>query len=113
MLDNYRIPREYLLNKNVDVNDAGEYVPVISDRNKMHGTSLGTLSPLRNGIVQMAFIYLAKAITIAIRYAAVRKQFGPEGEEELPIIEYQLHVSNIVCNDIIIIIIFFQLLYNK
>lgn len=29
------------------------------------------------------------AITIAVRYSAVRKQFGP-GKEEIPVIEYQL-----------------------
>lgn len=37
---------------------------------------------------------MRKAITIAIRYAAVRKQFGPPNQsDELAIIEYPLHVS--------------------
>jgi hypothetical protein len=34
------------------------------------------------------------AVAIAVRYAAVRKQFGPKPDDiELPIMEYQLHVS--------------------
>ena len=37
---------------------------------------------------------LIKAVTIGIRYSAVRRQFGPEeeGAEEYPVIEYQLQV---------------------
>ena len=39
------------------------------------------------------FTYALKtAITIAIRYSAVRKQFGPTSEEELPVLEYQMQV---------------------
>lgn len=94
MFNNYRIPREYLLNKNADVDENGRYVTAIKDPNEMHGKSLGGLSGGRCSIINIAFVYLTKAVTIAIRYAAVRKQFGPEGVEELPVLEYQLHVSN-------------------
>lgn len=31
------------------------------------------------------------ALTTAIRYGAVRKQFGPSRDNEIPILEYQLH----------------------
>lgn len=93
MFNNYRIPRENLLNKNADVDESGQYISAIKDRNKMHGKSLGGLSTGRVNITHIAYIYLAKAVTIAIRYAAVRRQFGPEGQDELPIIEYQLHVG--------------------
>jgi acyl-CoA oxidase len=36
---------------------------------------------------------LKNAITIAVRYSSVRRQFGP-GEEEIPVIEYQLQVCD-------------------
>ncbi|KRT83836.1 hypothetical protein AMK59_3265 [Oryctes borbonicus] len=91
MFNNYRIPRENLLNKNADVNEQGQYITAIKDPSKMHGASLGGLSSGRVNITHMGYVYLTKAITIAIRYAGVRKQFGPEDQEELPIIEYQLH----------------------
>lgn len=41
----------------------------------------------------MAAVASGQAVMIAVRYAAVRKQFGPEGSnEEVPILEYQTHV---------------------
>lgn len=45
--------------------------------------------------MQICLAYFTKALTIAIRYAGVRKQFGPTEKEELPIIEYQLIVSTV------------------
>lgn len=48
------------------------------------------LSGGRAGICEMAATYATLAITIAFRYSASRKQFGPDGSDfELPIIEYQ------------------------
>jgi acyl-CoA oxidase len=48
------------------------------------------LSGGRAGICEMTTTYAVIAISIAIRYSASRKQFGPEGSDsELPIIEYQ------------------------
>lgn len=41
----------------------------------------------------MANMYLIKAITIAIRHSACRKQFGPDDSgEEIPVLEYQSQV---------------------
>lgn len=41
----------------------------------------------------LANMYLVKAITIAIRHSASRKQFGPEDSgEEIPVLEYQSQV---------------------
>ena len=55
------------------------------------GASLGSLVAGRMAIVNICTGNLVKAISIAIRYSSVRKQFGPD-EDELPVIEYQLQV---------------------
>lgn len=54
------------------------------------GASLGVLSGPRFGIVGLVVANASIAISIAIRYSAVRRQFGPDGSPELPVIEYQM-----------------------
>lgn len=90
LFKNYRIPRDNLLNKNGDVSEDGKYVSPFKDPNKRFGASLGALSGGRVGICGLGVAYLVKAITIAVRYSGVRRQFGPSGAEEYPIIEYEL-----------------------
>ncbi|KAK3587288.1 hypothetical protein CHS0354_034441 [Potamilus streckersoni] len=88
--NNLRIPREYLLNKTGDVTPEGKYVTPYKDPSKRFGASLGALSGGRVGITGMSTCNLKLCVTIAIRYSAVRKQFGPTDGPELPVIEYQL-----------------------
>nr|CAD7434710.1 unnamed protein product [Timema monikensis] len=90
MFDQYRIPRENLLNKNGDVTPEGKYVAPIKDRKKHLGASMGSSTSARIIIIGTSVEYLISAITIATRYAATRKQFGPSEDKELPVIEYQL-----------------------
>lgn len=92
MFENYCIPRENLLNKNGDVTEDGRYVTKIKNVRDRHGAALGALSMGRVNITGYCEQYGTKALTIAIRYAAVRKQFGPNDIEEVPILEYQSHV---------------------
>lgn len=92
MFENYRIPRENLLNKNGDVTEDGQYVTRFKSDRDRHGAALGALSMGRVNITGYCEQYGTKALTIAIRYAALRKQFGPEGKEEVAILEYQSHV---------------------
>ena len=62
----------------------------IKDKNKRFGSSLGALSAGRINICEIASTYVTKALTIAIRYSAARKQFGPDDSDiEYPVIEYQ------------------------
>lgn len=95
MFKNYRIPRENLLNRTADVTPDGEYKSSFSEPGKILGAALENLSTGRVGIMQESSNNLVCAVTIAVRYAAVRKQFAktPDETTELPIIEYQLHVS--------------------
>lgn len=95
MFDNYEIPRESLLNKLADVTEDGEYITSYKDPKKRHGASLGALSGGRVNIAGICEAYGSKALVIAIRYAAVRKQFGP-GDQEVPILEYQTHQQRLL-----------------
>ncbi|KAJ8920088.1 hypothetical protein NQ315_011743 [Exocentrus adspersus] len=96
LFNNYRIPRENLLNRTADVTPDGEYESSFTDPGRILGAALENLSMGRVGIMQESSNNLICAVAIAVRYAAVRKQFAPNGEgnnnsNELPIIEYQLH----------------------
>ncbi|TDG43363.1 hypothetical protein AWZ03_010231 [Drosophila navojoa] len=89
---NYRIPRDNHLNRTGNVTPEGVYESVFTDPGQALGAALESFSAGRIGIMQESANTLCSAAVIAVRYAAVRKQFGPEREgEEMPIIEYQLH----------------------
>ncbi|XP_011503376.1 PREDICTED: peroxisomal acyl-coenzyme A oxidase 3 [Ceratosolen solmsi marchali] len=95
MFNNYRIPKDNLLNRTGDVTAEGEYESSFSDPQRILGAVLENLSAGRMGICQESTNRLGAAVIIAIRYAAVRKQFSSLNSnfdnEEIPIIEYQLH----------------------
>lgn len=90
LFDNYKIRKEFLLSKTGDVDDAGNFISPFKDPRARMGQSLGALSGGRVNICEIATTYGVKAITIALRYAASRKQFGPEdSNDEYAVIEYQ------------------------
>lgn len=92
MFTNYRIPKDNLLNRTGDVNADGTFESVFSEPGKVLGAALESFSAGRIGIMQEAVNTLSNAAVIAVRYAALRKQFGYEKDgPEIPIIEYQLH----------------------
>lgn len=96
VFNKYRIPRENLLNRTADVTPEGEYESSFSDPGRILGAALENLSTGRVGIMQESSVNLICAVTIAIRYSAIRKQFGPNGDggntkNEWSLIEYQLH----------------------
>ncbi|KAJ0180775.1 hypothetical protein K1T71_004179 [Dendrolimus kikuchii] len=90
MFNQYRIPRENLLNRTADVTEDGVYESSFSDPSKILGAALENLSAGRIGIMQESCHSISSAVAIAIRYAATRKQFG-EKDKEIPLIEYPLH----------------------
>lgn len=93
MFDNYRIPRANLLNRTADVTENGEYV--LNDENGGSSQIMAfiALSMGRMDIINTVCAYATNAMTIAVRYSAVRRQFGPRNEGEWPVLEYQTHVS--------------------
>ncbi|XP_031352226.1 peroxisomal acyl-coenzyme A oxidase 3-like isoform X2 [Photinus pyralis] len=91
MFQNYRIPRQNLLNRVADVTKDGDYESSFTEPGKLLGAALENLSAGRVGIMQEGSNNLINAVTIAVRYAALRTQFGSDNGPEVPIIEYQLH----------------------
>lgn len=99
VFDNYRISKALLMNRNADITPDGQYVAKVSDKKKRMGASFGILSAGRVGIIGMSLLNMEKALVIAMRYACIRKQFGPDSSDsahdasrpEWPIIEYQTH----------------------
>ncbi|CAH2244221.1 jg20166 [Pararge aegeria aegeria] len=90
MFNNYAIPKKLALDKFGGVDDNGEYKSPFRDPSKRFGASLGVLSGGRVMITSISTNYLQKAIVIATRYSAIRKQFGAENAiEETPVLEYQ------------------------
>lgn len=89
--DQVRIPKENLLNRFGDVDAEGVYTSPITSESRRFFTMLGTLVGGRV-CVPIAGLSAAKSgLAIAIKYAAVRRQFGPAGELETPILDYRTH----------------------
>ncbi|RWS29699.1 Peroxisomal acyl-coenzyme A oxidase 3-like protein [Leptotrombidium deliense] len=90
MFHNYRIHKDYIMNRIGEIDGDGKFVNQLEDPKKRMGITMGTLSMGRVGIIGMSVSNMKKALTVAIRYSATRRQFGPQGKEELPVIEYQM-----------------------
>lgn len=71
-LENVRIPREFMLSKYQEVSPDGQYIKSSKKTNdKLH---YATMMFTRGGMVKSSGGYLARAVTIAIRYSCVRTQ---------------------------------------
>ncbi|MWB92793.1 acyl-CoA oxidase [Flavobacterium sp. GA093] len=89
--DQVVIPKENMLDRFASVNDKGEFESPIPSDNRRFFTMLGTLVGGRIGIPRSALAAAKSGLTIAIRYSDQRKQFGPEGGSEVPILNYRMH----------------------
>ncbi|XP_076631594.1 acyl-coenzyme A oxidase 1 [Colletes latitarsis] len=82
--ESFRIPRENMLMKNSQVQEDGTYVRALNDK-----LTYGTMMFVRVVLVYDIASYLSKAVTIATRYSAVRRQCQINLDEpEAQIINY-------------------------
>ena len=92
-LNKVRIPRDYMLMKNSQVEPDGTYV-----RSKSDKLTYGTMVLVRTVVVDMVAFNVGRAVTIATRYSAVRRQAKIDKNEdgsvdetsaEVQILDYQ------------------------
>jgi acyl-CoA oxidase len=88
---NVVIPKDDMLDKYAGVSDDGKFVSPISSDNRRFFTMLGTLVGGRIGIPRSGNAASKLGLAIAIKYGDTRRQFGPEGAAEVPILNYRTH----------------------
>ncbi|XP_013149592.1 PREDICTED: probable peroxisomal acyl-coenzyme A oxidase 1 [Papilio polytes] len=82
--ENHRIPRDRMLMKNAQVSKDGTFVAGSNSK-----LTYGTMVFVRVMIVNNMANLLAKAVTIAVRYSAIRRQSQPKPNEPEPqILDY-------------------------
>ncbi len=87
-----RVPVDNLLNRYGSINAQGEYESPIANPSRRFFTTLGALVAGRVCVGMLGLNASKVALTIALRYAYRRRQFGPkEGQDETPIIDYPTH----------------------
>jgi len=86
--DDVRIPRDNLLDRFGQVSPEGIYTSSIPSPSKRFFTMLGTLVGGRLSVGLAALSASKTALTIAVRYTDQRRQFGPEGLAEVPVLDY-------------------------
>ncbi|HTK64901.1 MAG TPA: acyl-CoA dehydrogenase [Pseudonocardia sp.] len=92
VFDSVRVPREALLNRYADVAEDGTYSSPIESESRRFFTMLGTLVRGRISVAGGAGTATQKALTLAIRYGATRRQFSdPATGEEVVVLDYLAH----------------------
>ena len=87
-----RIPRTNLLNRYGDVDENGVYSSPIASPGRRFFTMVGTLVQGRVSLDGASTVASKLALTIAIRYAAERRQFSDGvGDDEVVLLDYQRH----------------------
>lgn len=96
IFDAVTIPYDNLLDRFAQITPDGKFDSPIASDNRRFFTMLGTLVGGRIGIPRSALSAAKSGLTIAIRYSDKRKQFGPEGGMEVPILNYRTHQRRLI-----------------
>jgi acyl-CoA oxidase len=86
-----RVPRLNMLDKFGQVAESGEYTSPINNAGKRFFMMLSTLVMGRVSISAFVNSMAKLGLTITVRYAERRRQFGPAGEAEVSILDYQTY----------------------
>lgn len=87
-----RVPRENLLNRFGNIDKNGKYSSKIENPSKRFFTMLGTLVGGRVSVPRAGLSATKSGLTIAIKYALKRRQFGPNSQEpETLLLDYPSH----------------------
>jgi acyl-CoA oxidase len=89
--DHVRVPRENLLDRYASVAEDGTYSSPIENPTKRFFTMLGTLIQGRVSVSGAGISASKVALTIAVRRALERRQFGPPGQPEALLMDYRTH----------------------
>ncbi len=90
--DKVRVPRDNLLDRYAEVSAAGEYSSPLENPDRRFFTMLGTLIQGRVSVGGASISATKSALTIAIRHAVKRRQFGPpDSDEEMPLLDFRVH----------------------
>ncbi|SBV26475.1 Acyl-coenzyme A oxidase [Micromonospora krabiensis] len=90
--DHVRVPRDMLLDRYGQVTEDGTYSSPIESDSRRFFTMLGTLVRGRVSVGGAASAATKSALTIAVRYGDIRRQFGtPDADREVPLNDYLAH----------------------
>ncbi len=89
--DQVKVPRDNLLDRFGQVDEKGNYSSPISSKSRRFFTMLGTLVAGRVSVASAGLSAAKVGLTIATRYGAGRRQFGPSGKPEMPVLNYRAH----------------------
>ena len=90
--DHVKVPRSEMLNRFAEVSTDGQYHSEIQSQGARFFTMIGTLVSGRISIAATANSAAKSALTIAVRYAARRRQFGStKATQETLLLDYPAH----------------------
>ncbi len=94
--EHVRVPRENLLDRFGSVSPEGRYASPIPNSTRRFFTMLSNLVGGRMTLAAASVEASRAGLTVALRHAARRRQFGPAGQPELPLIDYQMHQKRLI-----------------
>ncbi|MBW3535703.1 MAG: acyl-CoA dehydrogenase family protein, partial [Gemmatimonadetes bacterium] len=89
--DRVSVDRDALLDRFGSVTEDGRYTSPIPGAGRRFFTMLGTLVAGRISIAAASVSAAKTGLTIAVRHGERRRQFGPSGEGEVPLLHYLTH----------------------